>query len=125
MTKTIQNTNFVQFMHEVVSSVEDGYTLDYETSNAPESTPSYKVTLVEKPFVEQPVDTLKNMTVEVKVLDIPEVQKTIQDISDAVQSLSDSQTATTNTTIVLDETKSNDTQPSKPQAGRPPRGARK
>lgn len=118
MTKTIQNSNFVQFMHEVVDAIEAGYTLDYEPSNAPESTPSYKVTLVEKPFVEH--------AVEVKVLDIPEVQKTIQDISDAVQSLSDSQTATTNTTIVLDEAKSDDAPTSnKSNVGRPARGAKK
>jgi len=131
MTKTIQNSNFVQFMHEVVDAIEAGYTLDYEPVNAPESTPSYKVTLVEKSLVEQPVDTLKNMTVEVKVLDMPEVQKTIQDISNAVQSLSDSQKAVTDSNTVLVAT-SEDTVtvndvviPSKPQAGRPPRGARK
>lgn len=47
MTKTIQNTNFVQFMHEVVDAVEAGYTLDYNSVNAPASTPVYKVTLIE------------------------------------------------------------------------------
>lgn len=68
-TRTIENINFVQFMHQVVAAVEVGYTLDYEPRNAPESTPVYKVTLVasvklDEELVQEPVQEIVENTIE-------------------------------------------------------------
>lgn len=68
-TRTIENTNFVQFMHQVVAAVEAGYALDYEPKNAPESTPTYKVTLVARVQLdEELVQEISENTIE----DVPE-----------------------------------------------------
>jgi len=118
MTKTIQNTNFVQFMHEVVDAVASGYTLDYEPANAPESTPSYKVTLVEKPFVEYATDfenvKVPNDTTVAAINTIESGQVEHFDSADSLmKDLEDSPAPVEQLAA------------SKPQAGRPPRGARK
>lgn len=82
MEKTIQNSNFVQFMHEVVNLVEEGFTLDYETKNAPESTPQYRVTLVKKEAIVEDVTQVVEDTTQV-------VEKTTEEKSEEVESPSD------------------------------------
>ncbi len=110
MTKTIQNTNFVQFMHEVVDAVASGYTLDYEPSNAPESTPSYKVTLIKQ--LQATVEAAKNLE---EVVEAFVTQEAVKDLVPVAEQESNIATDTTE----------EQTTPSKPQAGRPVRGTKK
>ena len=63
--KTIENTNFVAFMHEVVAAVKDGYSLTFDPKHAPSSTPTYFVVLVqgdEKPSFEDTLDEVEVIT---------------------------------------------------------------
>ena len=63
--KTIENTNFVAFMHEVVAAVKEGYSLTLDPKHAPSSTPTYFVILVqgdEKPSFEETLDEVKVIT---------------------------------------------------------------
>lgn len=110
MTKTIQNSNFVQFMHEVVSSIEAGYTLDYEPANAPESTPSYKVTLIKQ--LQDAVEAAKNLEEVVNAFVTQDAVKDLVPLSEQESN-------------IATDTAKEQTTPNKPQAGRPPRGARK
>ena len=105
MTKTIQNTNFVQFMHEVVDSVEDGYTLDYEPANAPESTPAYKVTLIKK--LQSLVEATKNLEEVVEAFVSQDAAKDLVPVSEQ------------------EKTENTITEPPKSNVGRPARGTKK
>lgn len=65
--KTINNSNFVQFVHEVVSAVKEGYTLTLDPQHAPNSTPYYTVTLVQEEIeieVEPTLEVVENETIQ-------------------------------------------------------------